>query len=225
MKKCALLMMMLAVVAVAHADVIMDVMIDSNAVSRGFIVNGTAQEVTWSGIYEGVTTDFNDLDDLTGTANFSMNIEGFGALSGTVASGGGSFNVGARGGGIDDDTINEGQSWTFTFDVASILTDVNYYGKDAGQQSIVVNGTPVSGSPFDGNVEGASIAINANETLQFGCVENTGNGYTLVGYTMTLVAVPEPTSLAFLGLGLGVLLTARRRLRKSENGCPRQKLK
>jgi len=185
----------LGIATIGQADVVMQIMIDSNAVPTGFIVGGVSQATTWTGVYTGATNSFGGLHAQNGTGYFSVNVTGFGTISGSVTSAGGAFYVGASGGGIISSRINDGQSWTFTFfSHSATLTDINYTGPDLGQQAVLVGGVPVHGSPFDVDVTGTNITVPAGNALQFGYVENAGSGYTLVDFTMT-IATPTRITL------------------------------
>jgi alanine-alpha-ketoisovalerate/valine-pyruvate aminotransferase len=196
-------------------------MIDYNGEggTNGFYdVGGTAwPSVSWSSV--GVDNSFNAFDGETGSYDFTIDVSGVGGLTtdieGSIASGGGTFNVGGNGGGIDNASIDAtSEYWQFTFSSHNVtLTDINYYGPDAGQQSVLTNGTAVTGSPFGDDVSDASIEVTSGDSIRFGYVENAGNGYTLTSFDVTVEAIPEPSTLAIFGLGAAALLMVRRRLK------------
>ena len=69
------------------------------------------------------------------------------------------------------------------------------------------------------NLSGAGFLIGTGEGLVFTTKDNSatagtiGAGYGLAGFSFGVIAVPEPTSLALIGLGSAAILLLRRRSR------------
>ncbi|MFA7257214.1 MAG: PEP-CTERM sorting domain-containing protein [Kiritimatiellales bacterium] len=176
---------------------------DSGSDVNGIEYEGIKQSITYSGAVSGSGTNlFNFLDGTNDQVNFEIGAVGdLAGLSGTFTPVGGNFNIGGNGGAVDGGTsgtqFDSGEAWVLTFSTDVILNAVRYYGEDADGQTILTNGVAVAGSPFTSEFSGASIFVNANETLTFG---QAGSGtYALQDFTITVI--PEPATLAMLGVG------------------------
>ena len=187
---------------------------DNNTEPNGIQYLGVDQLISFSGGASGYGTDFNLLSGTNGTVNFSIGAVGdLSAFSGSITSIGGAFNIGGNGGGIDGaaDTyvyFETGEAWEFTFSEKVRLTAVDYWGPDAGQQTILVDNSPVAGSPFDTDFS-ASIIVPAGQTLTFGHAGTAGN-YAL--NTFTVDVIPEPATFLLVGVGGLIVCGVRRSL-------------
>ena len=200
------------------ADVIITMVFDDNASPRGFVIDGTAADATWSGGYTGTDDDFNSLDNISSSCSFSVSGLSIGVFSGTMTPGGGTFQINGNGGGIGTSGFNdESEYWTFSFSHNILLTAATYYGDNSDQQTILVDGIAVAGSPFDSDFAGESIKVDADQTLTFGYNEAGENGYNLSDITIaaSTASVPEPASIMLLFAGVAVLLSSRSSHRRS----------
>lgn len=207
-------LMITACVCCANADTTLVFGFDNNTEPNGIRYQGDDQLINFSGAVSFFNqTSFFPLNSVSNIVNFSIGPAGdLSSFSGTISPVGGSFYMGASGGGLVSsgdgsdyfDTALE--AWTFTFSRDVILTAVNFYDPEAGQQSILTNGFAVAGSPFDDDFSG-SIALKAGDSLAFG-YSGTGTSYGLDDFTITVV--PEPATLAMLGFGGLLTLIVRR---------------
>lgn len=222
MKKCVLIMMMLAVVAVAHADVIWNFgvgEVNSNPISGLTAgLSGGAFIGVDSGAFNIVSAS-SGYDGASGAYNAYMSVSSTGSryweFAFTPDSG---MNVMASSIVLGSRSTSTGPT------VVELYSSVDSYSSALVAWTFSADAVWVLGAEKSFNVSGA-----IDEVVTFRLTPSSASGgnsnWRIDDVRMNIVAVPEPTSLAFLGLGLGVLLTARRRLRKSENGYPRQKLK
>jgi hypothetical protein len=213
MKKILIVIMTLSLALTAAADTVLVFGFDNNDEPNGIQYLGADQLITFSGAVSGSgQTDFNLLDGVSAPVTFSIGAVGdLPSFSGTMTPVGGAFDIGGNGGGVDGESdtyvyFESGEAWEFTFSKNVILTAIDYWGPDVNQQTILVDGTPVSGSPFTADFSG-SISILSGEVLTFGHAGTAGN-YVLDTFTVTVV--PEPATFAMLGIG-GLLVAAVRR--------------
>jgi hypothetical protein len=204
---------------VAGADVIIQMGFDNNTEPNGIYADSVKQTIDFSGGYTGTgESNFNNLTGISAPVNFSVSGLSIGTFSGTITPGGGDFAMEASGGGIDGssgtspyfDDVSE--YWTFTFANPIVLTDVNYYSPDPGQQSVLINGSGITGSPFDDDITGASFTVNPGQTLTFGYVGDGSETYGMDDFTFSAAAVPEPATLGFMVIGLVGAFFARRKM-------------
>ncbi|MDF3130311.1 PEP-CTERM sorting domain-containing protein [Kiritimatiellaeota bacterium B1221] len=211
--KTLLLIAALGLVSVnSWAETILSFGFDNNTEPNGIQYLGADQDIEFTGgVVASNQTNFNLLDGISTTVNFSIGAVGdLTGFSGTISPVGGDFYMGASGGGIDGagssdyfDDASEG--WIFTFDQDVTLQAVNFYAPDDDQQTILVNGSPISGSPFSDDFSGA-ISVNSGDTLSFG-YDSGGEGGTfgIDDFTISVSAIPEPSAAALLLLGMGFL--------------------
>ena len=121
---------------------------------------------------------------------------------------------GTIGGGTDSSHINPGEGVVFTFDQDVTLTNVEVESFTAGQEFNLTTG----GSVFalaDGN-NPFSVDIAAGDTFRFDFVGfdaalTTDNQIRIESFTVETAVIPEPSSLALLGLFGSVAMIRRRR--------------
>ncbi len=213
MKRILITLFAFCVALIASADTTLTFGFDNNAIDNGIQHGGVDQLITFSGAVSGSgQTNFNLLDGASALVNFSIGAVGdLSSFTGTMLSTGGAFDIGGNGGGVDGDAdsyvyFESGEAWSFTFSRDVTLTAVDYWGPDANQQTILINGTPVAGSPFDADFSG-SVNVSAGDTMTLGHAGTAGN-YALDTFTVTVV--PEPATLAMFGIGGLVAFIIRR---------------
>ncbi len=219
MKRILITLLVLCTTLVASADTTLTFGFDNNAVDNGIQHGGVDQLMTFSGaVVASGQTNFNLLDGENAVVNFSIGSVGaLSSFSGTLTPYGGDFNMGGNGGGIDGpigtgaDFDDSTEYWTFTFSADVMLTEVDYYGPFAAQQTIVTNGVHVSGSPFNSDISSESIFVKAGDSLTFGHA-GTANDYDLD--TFTVKVVPEPATIAMFGIGGFIAFVIRRSVGK-----------
>jgi hypothetical protein len=215
MKKIIITIAAMAFAVSAFAETSLVFGFDNNTEPNGIQYLGADQLISFSGAVSGSgQTDFNLLNGASALVNFSTGAAGdLPFFSGTLTPVGGTLYMGASGGGLSStgngseyfDTASEG--WTFTFSRDVVLTAVNFYAPDAGQQVISTNGTAISGSPFDDDFSG-SLFLKAGDSLTFGYNAGGTGTYGLDDFTITVI--PEPATFAMLGVGgLAVMIIRR----------------
>lgn len=219
MKHMITILILAVAVSFSHAAVVVNMNFDNNDVDRGISLDGANQTITFSGGYNSADPDFNNLDGISAAVNFTVTDSSLltGTLSGTLTPGGGDFNMGASGGGIDSGSgssyfNSDSEYWTFTFNTDIVLTDVNFYAPDAGQQTILVDGSPLAGSPYSSDIHSAAVAVTAGQSLTFGYDASGTGTYGLADFTFTTpAAVPEAGTASMLGVA-AILFWIRRRM-------------
>ena len=123
------------------------------------------------------------------------------------------------GGGTESTDINPGESFTFTFDQDVSFTAIELESVVATDEfEVLVDGTSVfSTVGEDAFVDFSGSALNdltitAGQEITFAADGNVSNGsYRIETFSVHVQAVPEPSSLALLGLFGSVAMIRRRR--------------
>ncbi len=219
MKRVVIAVVVIGAALAAGADTTLTFGFDNNATDNGIQYGGVDQLIDFTEAVSATgQVNFNLLDGASALVGFSIGAVGdLSSFSGTMTPFGGDFYMGASGGGIDSGTGSDYFSaateyWTFTFSADVLLEAVDYYAPDPAQQTILINGSPISGSPFSSDFSGDSFAVSAGDSLTFGYDASGTGTYGLDTFTITVV--PEPATIGLIGLGGLMALIVRRSSRK-----------
>ena len=122
----------------------------------------------------------------------------------------------ATGATPESSTINGGEGITFSLDTDVTFADIEFSGLDAGEEAFVtIDGNPTVFS-FDSNdpildpFGGFEIAAGTGITVA-GAADGFSDTFRLQNFSVNVASVPEPSSIALLGLGSLLMVTRRRR--------------
>jgi len=169
------------------------------------LVSGSASFVFTVNGYNTSSLSGNDLA-LSGLADFTKN-----GADGWGVSGGSGNDISA------DDVL------TFTFDLNSLGTNLALQvidvqlsdtgGSFSGGADMIVDGiSTTSLSSLSNDLTGSPVTVSNGDLLGFRLSDTSSSAdFRLDSITLQVVAVPEPSSFALLGLGVGALALLRRR--------------
>jgi hypothetical protein len=180
------------------------VIIDDWIVSMG-LVDGTSVPQS---------TVFNDSGTgLSGTLQIGGSID-------TFEANGGGDELGGASAGSTQDTIDNGEVYTFTMTDATWSLDSMLTNNWNSLDSFSISAIGYTTLNFSGASDAALIDISSFSNIAPGVAATItdtstgGNGWTIDDLTFSIVAIPEPSTVALLLMG-GVGLVALRRGRKN----------